>query len=328
MPMTRTRRGRTIVSLMAILVVSRLGLNFWRKTDRLSIPLFIQVQHYSKSAEEQPISKPSSFKVIAAGICKKKDGSRAKYGKCGEDSYLISVNDPFVSGKKSLLAVADGVGGWGDHGGDSSQVSNAFMAAMKKFHEASDKWYGLPSLIKASFEYLITLRSSSKGTTTICSAAFDHENSELEISNIGDSQLVVVRNGKVALEVEAGVWGFNSPNQIGFGIYGEPQGDVDELNIEKRFKLAKGDVVILGTDGLFDNVFVEKIAEMTSNQVPRTKDGVETLARNLLKEAYKNGLDDNFLSPFAREAIDAGKAPSYYRGGKPDDISIIVACVE
>lgn len=317
------------MALMAIFAASRIGLNLWRKADQVPIPLFIGFKHYSKSAvEETPVTKPSSFKLSASGVCKKKDGSKAKYGKCGEDSYMISINEPFLLGKKSLLAVADGVGGWGDHGGDSSQVSNAFMAAMKKFHEASDKWYGLPSLIKASFEYLITLRSSSKGTTTICSAAFDHENGELEISNIGDSQLVVIRDGKVILEVEAGVWGFNSPNQIGFGIYGEPQGDVDQLNIEKRIKLSKGDLVILGTDGLFDNVFVERIAELVMTQGAHSKEKLEILARTLLKEAFKNGLDDNYLSPFAREAIAAGKAPGHYRGGKPDDISVIVALVE
>jgi protein phosphatase PTC7 len=94
--------------------------------------------------------------------------------------------------------------------------------------------------------------------------------------------------------------------------------------------LEPGDVVVIGSDGLFDNVFVEEMVRIVEKGLagkPSTVAAMKSAASALLEEAHRNGLNDTFLSPFAREAIAARKAPSNYRGGKPDDISIIVAQV-
>jgi protein phosphatase PTC7 len=146
----------------------------------------------------------------------------------------------------------------------------------------------------------------------------------LDISNLGDSQLVVLRDGKLILEVEPGTWAFNSPFQIGFGLYGEPQGEVDEMTIKKELKLRKGDVIVMGTDGLFDNVYVKEIETIIQNRrvelsasanENEISDWLSSVVRNLTQKAYTLGLDDNYLSPFSKEAIEAGKAPSNYSGG-------------
>jgi len=327
--MSWARRARPSAALVAVLLLGRMALRFWEH----DVPLALRVRSFSSSMKSVlPTSSPlpsTRFSLVTAGLCKKKDGSQAKYGRCGEDSYTIYAGPTHIT-QKSLLAVADGVGGWAEHGGDSSQVSNAFMTAMQKFHERQSRWHGLPALIKQSFEYLVTMKGLSKGTTTICAAAFDHAGGQLEVGNIGDSQLLVVRAGKVLLEVEAGVWAFNAPNQIGFGMYGEPQGDVDEMVIEKRLQLQPGDLIVIGSDGLFDNVFVSDIARILTkalNKIVVTESTLKDAAGILLETAYLNGLDDSFLSPFAKEAIEARKAPPHYRGGKPDDISLILASV-
>lgn len=317
-------RFRTVISLLVIVMLGRFSLRHWHR------PFPFKIRTFNVSVDDQK-SRASvvRFNLVTAGVCKPKAGSTAKYGTCGEDSYVITPGEALPA-HRTLLAVADGVGGWIDHGGDSSRVSNGFMLAMGELHRRSEHWTGLPSLIKASFEQLILAKNFSKGTTTICSAAFDHIEGELEVSNIGDSQLIVIRNGQAILEVEAGVWAFNSPNQVGFGLYGEPQGDIDDMNIEKRLQLISGDVVVIGSDGLFDNVFVEemvRIVEKSLSGKSATAAAMESAANALLKEAHRNGLNETFLSPFAREAIAARKAPSNYRGGKPDDISIIVAQV-
>lgn len=309
------RRLRSVLSLLAIMAMGRMWIYLPGSIKYYTGPLTVHIRQL-----HVPSAVEKSFRLVSAGVCRKKDGSVAKYGKCGEDSFVV-VDGRAVG--KSLLAVADGVGGWGDHGGDSSQVSNGFMTAMKQFHRPD---LPLRDLIKKSFEHLITLEQMKMGTTTICAAVFDHGTGELSVNNIGDSQLVVVRAGKVVLEVEAGVWAFNSPNQIGFGIYGEPQGDPDTMTIEKTIILKSGDIVILGTDGLFDNVPVPEIARLAG--IREGEDGPAAAAKRLLGEAYRLGKDATYLSPFAKEAIAAGKAPSYYRGGKPDDISIIVAHVQ
>lgn len=303
---------------MAIFAIGRYAHVFWPKGTQ---PLAIRIRTFTDSIR----TKPSGFALVPVGFCIKKDGSRAKFGNCGEDSYLIS---PGKAGeKRSLLAVADGVGGWAEHGGDSSQVSNAFMRAMQHFHQNRAEAFQLSELLETSFQYLVSLKKLSKGTTTVCSCAFDHASGELEVSNIGDSQLVVIRAQKVILEVEAGVWAFNSPNQVGFGLYGEPQGNIEEMAIEKKIRLQRGDIVVLGTDGLFDNLYVEDMARLVGSAPQTDAVSLATLAKQLAKAAYDLGADDDYVSPFAAEAIRHGKAPSNYSGGKPDDISVIVALV-
>jgi hypothetical protein len=50
----------------------------------------------------------------------------------------------------------------------------------------------------------------------------------------------------------------------------------------------------------------------------------DDLAKELVEEAYEKSLDKNYFSPFAKKAQENKK---YYLGGKPDDISVIVAHV-
>jgi protein phosphatase PTC7 len=48
------------------------------------------------------------------------------------------------------------------------------------------------------------------------------------------------------------------------------------------------------------------------------------LAKVLTEEAFEKSNDKNYFSPFAKKAQDNKR---YYLGGKPDDITIIVAQV-
>lgn len=107
-------------------------------------------------------------------------------------------------------------------------------------------------------------------------------------------------------------------------MYGEPQGEVDEMTIKKELVLRKGDVIVMGTDGLFDNVFVKDIQTIIQNKRAELSglasendisNWLSSVVRNLTQKAYTLGLDDNYFSPFSKEAIEAGKAPSNYSGG-------------
>lgn len=59
-------------------------------------------------------------------------------------------------------------------------------------------------------------------------------------------------------------------------------------------EMQENDIVVLGSDGLFDNVFDEVIASMVKVH-PKTTE----LADRLSKVAAANGADINFMSPFA-----------------------------
>lgn len=84
------------------------------------------------------------------------------------------------------------------------------------------------------------------------------------------------------------------------------------------------DVVILASDGLFDNLFDVKIIELVRPFI-RDRDDIldpTLVAEMIAKEAEKYSHNQAYLSPFGK----AAREHFYdYRGGKPDDVTVIVA---
>lgn len=87
-----------------------------------------------------------------------------------------------------------------------------------------------------------------------------------------------------------------------------------------------GDIIVLGSDGLWDNLFDIKVIDLIR---PFIRD-VDTLgdpalvAEVIANEAEKFSLQQHYMSPFAK-----GAREFYYdyMGGKPDDITVIVGQV-
>lgn len=85
-----------------------------------------------------------------------------------------------------------------------------------------------------------------------------------------------------------------------------------------------GDTVVVGTDGLFDNMFEwEKAAAVSLFK--GDGDSPQTVAERLAALAHFNAQLTEGDSPFAASARAAGKA---WAGGKMDDITVIVAQVQ
>ena len=87
------------------------------------------------------------------------------------------------------------------------------------------------------------------------------------------------------------------------------------------------DILIVGTDGLFDNLFDEKIIDLIAPFV-RGKEALEDpnlVADVIAQEAEKWSRDPHYLSPFAKSARE-----QFYdfMGGKSDDITIAVAQIK
>ena len=64
---------------------------------------------------------------------------------------------------------------------------------------------------------------------------------------------------------------------------------------------------------------------MISSLQDLTPDSIQKAAEELVEEAYRLSLDPDYLSPFAREGSQA--LSWEYSGGKPDDITVILAAV-
>ncbi|KAJ0083789.1 hypothetical protein Patl1_31006 [Pistacia atlantica] len=99
-----------------------------------------------------------------------------------------------------------------------------------------------------------------------------------------------------------------------------------------RIELTEGDTIVMGSDGLFDNVFDHEIVSMMAkfSDVAETAKAIANLARN-------HSMDSNFDSPYSMEARAKGfDVPLWKKilglkltgtSGKLDDITVIVGQV-
>lgn len=98
-----------------------------------------------------------------------------------------------------------------------------------------------------------------------------------------------------------------------------PLFETPENGVRLRVPVLEGDLIVLATDGLFDNVDEEVLLEIVSKEPE-----VEKMTKKLVEKAYELSLDQSRDSPFARLAKENDLM---WGGGMPDDITVIAARV-
>ncbi|KAJ3117525.1 hypothetical protein HDU96_006454 [Phlyctochytrium bullatum] len=186
-------------------------------------------------------------------------------------------------------------------------------------------YYNIDPLQVLSNAYEQTTRDAANeglvGSTTAMIVIIRDD--ELRIANIGDCGLMLIRNGEAIFRSEEQQHSFNFPYQLGTGRNDLPS-EAQRYNV----KVHEGDIVILGSDGIFDNVFDEEILDIVKHTVkgrnPAFADP-QTIADALLVKARDVAEDTKTLSsPFQTRAIQEGL---YYQGGKMDDITIVTGII-
>jgi protein phosphatase PTC7 len=91
--------------------------------------------------------------------------------------------------------------------------------------------------------------------------------------------------------------------------------------------VVRGDIVIMGTDGLWDNLFDREIANVAlQHQRASSAPNPAALVRELASSAYLRSRDRSAFTPYSFAASEW--FDMVYNGGKPDDISIVTAFIE
>ena len=228
----------------------------------------------------------------------------------GEDSYIVS------SPTNSTLAVADGVGGWESKGVNPRAFADQILIRTYEFIKAGENnpYYAL----SAGFEM-----TNETGSSTVCIGKMTPDGI-FRVANMGDSGFLIIRNEEILLQSSEHQHRFNFPYQLGRNKYGEPHGEDRPSDAEiYQITLEKGDVVVMGSDGLLDNVWPNEILDYINKQ-PRNP---IALADGLASMAYHaSQQDDNFV-PFFHRAKEEGVQFASYRGGKEDDITVLVGIV-
>ncbi len=203
------------------------------------------------------------------------------------------------------------------------------------------------------------------GSSTACIAMFDEIRHQLHFSNLGDSGIIVLRHIdsdvagalkrdkttprtertsdlRVAFVSQQQLKSFNHPFQLGWTgeeVVGEDSSfkTADEC-CTSSIHIRRGDIIILATDGLFDNVELEDITKIAleweqknefihggdiASREKRWKEGssmtlesaktIGVLAKTLVEKARENSLNNSIDSPFA---ILAKENDIMWSGGK------------
>jgi len=281
-----------------------------------------------------------------------KERMRAGKVDAGEDAFFYVGTNNGVA-----LGVADGVGGWSQMGVDPANFSWALMdnaASVAKDNAPDLSPFIAPSgyndildakqILSGAFENLIKSRKVKAGSSTACILSLSKSSGILNAATLGDSAYILIRNGALLYESPSQQHFFNCPFQLTIVPESYPNQklyfkDKPSDAQQTSHQLQDGDVILLATDGFFDNVFADEAVEIVNRELHdvmghdgmvREKDleklrtHVRRLSRRLTDTARRFSLDPRRISPFSQSAKQNGEIRI---GGKVDDITVLVTLV-
>uniref|UniRef100_A0A0D6QZ40 Protein phosphatase n=1 Tax=Araucaria cunninghamii TaxID=56994 RepID=A0A0D6QZ40_ARACU len=224
----------------------------------------------------------------------------------GEDAHFICTAE-------QAIGVADGVGGWAQMGVNSGEYARELMThSVVAIQEEPRGSIDLSRVLEKAY-----MSTKSKGSSTACILALTDQG--LHAVNLGDSGFVVVRDGCTVFRSPVQQHDFNFTFQLESGDGSDLPSSAQVFTLQ----VAPGDVIIAGTDGLFDNLYN---SEVTAVVVHAQRAGLapQVTAQKIAALARQRAQDKNRQTPFSTAAQDAGFR---YYGGKLDDITVVVSYV-
>ena len=170
------------------------------------------------------------------------------------------------------------------------------------------------TLLERAYEETVASAATGGSTVVILSLA----GTALKWAYIGDSAFAVFRDGALLHRSQRQQKRFNCPLQLNGRGSGDSitQADVGEIAVRH------GDVLVVGTDGLFDNVFdadLERLVRMGTALGFSPKNMADVVAG----VAYEISMSGSTDSPYSSDSRKL--RGDRRRGGKQDDITVLVA---
>ncbi|KAI9165174.1 hypothetical protein LWI28_009184 [Acer negundo] len=255
------------------------------------------------TASDQAILGERTLKLLS-GSCYLPHPAKEETG--GEDAHFICVDE-------QAIGLADGVGGWADVGVDAGLFSRELMSHSVAAIQEEPKGHVDPARVLEKAHSF----TKAKGSSTACIIALTSKG--IHAINLGDSGFIVVRDGCTVFQSPVQQHGFNFTYQLESGN----TGDLPSSGQVFTIPVAPGDVIVAGTDGLFDNLYNNEVTAVVIHAV-RAGLGPQVTAQKIAALARQRALDKNRQTPFSTAAQDAGFR---YYGGKLDDITVVVSYI-
>lgn len=213
---------------------------------------------------------------------------RDKVATGGEDAFFVDAN--------GSLAVADGVSGWGEVGVDPAKYSRALVQLARAALAENNVEDPLAALDAAH------LGTALPGAATALVACL--KEGALRVAVLGDCGFRVVRGGRVVLASDARQHSFDCPFQLASAKLGYTTDSAKDAVAYEVF-LEPGDVVVAGSDGIWDNVGDDELAKVVLEEganAARSADDCQRIAKQLAQVAQAHSTDTSFDSPYRQAA--------------------------
>eukprot|EP00127_Corallochytrium_limacisporum_P000207 Clim_evm24s7 gene=Clim_evmTU24s7 len=272
-------------------------------------------------------NKKTRYSFETTGYCVGKKsiiGSETEFigmeRKCaGDDAFFYRETERFL-----YMGIADGVGGWVDVGVDPALFAFHLMNNCNRLAHLNTS--GDPQeLMSMAYSTLVKEGHVPAGSSTATIAAIDKTNGVLKCANLGDSGILVLRGDDVVMRTSEQQHIFNVPYQLAVMPESMSPGAIinypDEADLYE-FDLVNDDVVVLATDGIFDNMYDDDVVEALSDAALESS---EDMSKELVNRSIIFAQDDRRLSPFAKQARMYGHRMT---GGKMDDMTAVISRVK
>lgn len=204
----------------------------------------------------------------------------------GEDAFFVSrvgshrQAEQYTEGAEAVaFAVADGVGGWTESRVDPADFSHGICGHMADtalaWDESSEKLRP-KQLLQSGYDRVKSDPSVKAGGST-ASVGIALPDGRVELANLGDSGSVLLRLAAVHHYSTPQTHGFNTPYQLsvipprmrqqasvfGGGYLEDFPRDAAVTNLQMQH----GDVLMLATDGVFDNLNNQDLLKIVSSRM-------------------------------------------------------------
>lgn len=255
----------------------------------------------------------------------------------GEDAY-------FISASRTAIGVADGVGGWRESGVDPGDYSRQFMRTACEYFDTHRGAAGAGDTAAWEEHARAALaiahqKTRLPGSSTACVLTLNAAERWVSAANLGDSGFILVRNGTVVFSTPPLQHFFDCPLQFGACPDFVEATDYPSDAATYSLNVLEGDVVVMGSDGLWDNCELEDIVAL----LPDSNEDVDVAAERIASIARQHAEDPAYDSPYIKAARGEGIDMPWWQkvlatrvedgqlkvgrlsGGKLDDITVVVA---
>lgn len=243
-----------------------------------------------------------------------------------------------------LLGICDGVSQVEDLGLDAAELPKELLRSCESIATAqlvqeSSSYAGPISLLKEAYA-----ETESLGSTSVLLAVMDNSTQihgklhpMIGVVTLGDCELVLIRRSQTGLQVvlhtdKQRIGGNNqTPLQLA-RMTDALDDETDALDAIERgsglhcLSTYEGDVIIMGSDGVFDNLFLSEVVAICEDRLPKLKgmdnfqqapvEVLDAIAQCIVQKAHAKS-DVTFGKPLQTTPVGAG--------GKADDTSVVVA---